>query len=191
MGGRKDFIRENTSATRPHNPSQKKMEVGRQSRMGRRVRGWGGGWGWVRKHDLSWLWVRSECRDRGKLRRPSPLPFCSCWYFSTSPCSFFWISSAMAATSRRERGAGSHTLEGPQAPGKAWLAEMSALWSGGLSGHSSFSRSYPHGPGRRRWQLKRDPKPKPCLTRSPFSNYKPGSKQRMLGMLPSDACREL
>lgn len=51
---------------------------------------------------------------RARLRRPSPLPFCSCWYFSTSPCSFFWISSAMAAASPRERGAGSHAPGGPR-----------------------------------------------------------------------------
>lgn len=33
--------------------------------------------------------------ERGKTTPALLLPFCNCWYFSTSPCSFFWISSAM------------------------------------------------------------------------------------------------
>ena len=75
---------------------------------------------------------------------PAPLPFCSCWYFSTSPCSFFWISSAMAGTKacgQRERGAGSHALEGTRAP-LSGLRRWQPSWEAAPRGtHCSLSWS--------------------------------------------------
>lgn len=128
---------------------------------------------------------------------PAPLPFCSCWYFSTSPCSFFWISSAMAGTEtcgERARGAGSHTLEGALAPlsglacGNDSALERQPLGSPQpLRVTDTDSASAPDGCGR-------NETPNPSTntlrySRSPFSINKPGSKQRLLGKDGAGSCR--